>query len=55
MQTIQEAPCSAYPPQEVLRQLLLVVGSWEGTDDHLWVLPRAFGSGSCRAGVFPGE
>ena len=31
LQTTQEAPCPTWPTQEVLHQLLLVVGSWEGT------------------------
>ena len=31
LQTMQESPCPTYPIQEVLHQLLLVVGSWEGT------------------------
>jgi len=36
----------------VLYRLLLVAGSWEGTE--MWVLPRTFGSGNSMAVVFPG-
>ena len=31
LHTMQEAPCPTEPMEEVLHQLLLVVGSWEGT------------------------
>ena len=42
--------------QEVLHGLLLVAGSWEVTViKHVWSLPRVFGIGSSRAGVFPEE
>ena len=40
----------------MLHRLVLVAGSWEVTVfRHVWALPRAFGSGSSRAGVFQGS
>ena len=51
---MQEAPRPAYPPQDVLHQLLLVAGSWEGTVIKC-LEPRALGSGSSWAGVPLGE
>ena len=43
-------------PTQVLHRLLLVVGTWEVTViRQVWVLLEAFGSGSSRVGVFPGE
>ena len=42
--------------KEVLHRLLLLAGSREVTViRHAWALPRAFGSGSSRASVFPWE
>ena len=35
--------------------LLLIVGSRERTVSSLWALSRAFGSGSSRMGMLPGE
>ena len=42
--------------QELLHRLLLVAGSWEVTViRYVWVLPKAFGIGSSRVCLFPGE
>lgn len=55
LQTLQEAPFPAFPAQEVLPQLLLFIGSWEGTVIKHLGTAQSFGSGSSRAGVRPGE
>ena len=44
---------SCLAPTGGAAQVLLVAGSWEGTS--IWALLRAFGSGSSRAGMLPGE
>ena len=42
--------------QEVLHMLLLVAKSCEvSMIKHMWVLPRTFGNGSNRVGMFLGE